>query len=214
MGAHCAAANWKMLISWQFWCLSIGHLLPRSTRRQRWRTTTSTWPSTSCSRSATSTPYDSNLILVKNNRTTVMVSRSTTTYSQNWTQTSTSRSRLLSLFFIRIMIFAIVIILIIVSVIVIILILYMFHLFVIRRFGGREKLLFSSFSSWPKSIHLYCHFYDPDNGQRSLSLSMTCWGPVHQVLGNMKHCILATDLALFFPNKVLRFSLRRDRDLS
>ena len=24
-----------------------------------------------------------------------------------------------------------------------------------------------------------------------------------QVLGNMKHCILATDLALFFPNKVL-----------
>ena len=23
-----------------------------------------------------------------------------------------------------------------------------------------------------------------------------------QVLGNMKHCILATDLALFFPNKV------------
>ena len=27
-----------------------------------------------------------------------------------------------------------------------------------------------------------------------------------QVLGNMKHCILATDLALFFPNKV--FSLK------
>ena len=55
----------QLQISWQFWCLSIGHLLPRSTRRQRWRTTTSTWPSTSCSRSATSTPYDSNFILVK-----------------------------------------------------------------------------------------------------------------------------------------------------
>ena len=25
---------------------------------------------------------------------------------------------------------------------------------------------------------------------------------IGQVLGNMKHCILATDLALFFPNKV------------
>ena len=24
-----------------------------------------------------------------------------------------------------------------------------------------------------------------------------------QVLGNIKHCILATDLALFFPNKVV-----------
>ena len=27
------------------------------------------------------------------------------------------------------------------------------------------------------------------------------WCLILQVLGNMKHCILATDLALFFPNK-------------
>ena len=158
----------QLQISWQFWCLSVGHLLPRSTRRQRWRTTTSTWPSTSCSRSATSTPYDSNLILVKNNRTTVMVSRSTTTYSQNWTQTNTSRSLChdichfqdphQNLCHFNSMLLALIMVSVIVD---------SGHGSArwFAGFGILNILLYSSFSSW--SIRVYCHSYDSDSGQRS-----------------------------------------------
>ena len=51
---HDSAANWEKTDFLTF-PIFTGRLLRRSTQRRRWRTITSTWPSTSCNRSPTTT---------------------------------------------------------------------------------------------------------------------------------------------------------------
>ena len=99
----------------------------------------------------------------------------------------------ISMILIRIFVISMLLILIMVSVIMMMLILV--QLYDLQVLGCRKTLIFF-FLILTKINSRLLSFLWPWKWSKVMLTTL-------QVLGNMKHCILATDLALFFPNKVL-----------